>query len=344
MSINILLGVFGTSFTRESTKRQTENQPFYTYISGLYNVLRRILKMECFKDYEFRILFDDLDVEFNLNENSDCESLLTLIRVSKEFNNDPILGQNSQIIIFMRDDVRRRLSGFASDCNKIFGSYEFRLNWYEGSNTPEYKLRIRELVNKRISSNFEKRNLRYNKADPWISYIDEYKPVPKNSNSLFKGILDYTFYRPRDFINVFLPLENQNGYTLPLRIKDLKSLIKSYSSKIYEEFNDELSIQFSLEEREAIKHLLSNLVLTTTSESGSSSMSYDDIKKLIKAPLNESILEILYDYDVIGAVDKVGDVHFHFRESYPTIPIREWRFCVPKIIRLYFDRSTTISL
>ncbi len=52
----------------------------------------------------------------------------------------------------------------------------------------------------------------------------------------------------------------------------------------------------------------------------------------------------MFSYDLIGLVDYNKDLHFHFRESFPTTEISECGICMPRIVRLYFDRSSRIRL
>lgn len=336
ISVNILLNVFGAAFTREKNSKQTENRPFYTFIEGLNNVIASIMKMEAFKDIELIVLFDDLDINFNLANNDDKDRILTLIRIAKKLNNDINLNGKVRILLFLRDDVRRKLSGHASDSSKIFGSYGFQLKWCESPNVPEDGKKLRSIVNKRLKSNFELRSINYNTYDPWLSYVSE-----NDNGTVFKKLLDFTFYRPRDIINLFLPLEGNNSYCLPLKYADLKSLLKQFSEKIYEEFNDEISIITTQEQRLSIKRLLSKIVSKTKNQQN---LSYRQLCSLIEPPLDNNIIEILYEYDVIGVLDHNGDAHFHFRYSFPTVSLTECTFCVPNIIRLYFDRSTPIYL
>lgn len=338
MSVNILLAIFSASFSREMSKKETEGRPFYLFIPGLFDVIRRILRMQIFEQYEFSILFDDLDVGFNLKDTNHRNRILSLIRIAKDINNDSVFNNKVRILLFLRDDVKRNLSGYACDSSKLFGSYEFPINWFEGRNVPEYKLKLKKVTNKRLQANFEMREMVYNQVDPFCSYINV---DGRQSSAIFMSLLDYTFYRPRDIINLFLPLDMQSGFELPLNYNDLKALIKSFSERVYDEFCDEISIFTSEEERAAIKVLIGRLVSMTKNND---SLPYSDFLTLIEPPLAPSVIETLYEYDVIGIMDNIGDSHYHFRGSYPSVPFEECSICVPNIIRLYFDRSTPIRL
>lgn len=341
MSINLLLGVFGTSFTRERSRRENENRPFYTFIPGLYDVIKRVLNMPAFSDNEFIVMFDDLDINFNLKNNNDRDKILDLIRAAKAINTSTDFSNKVHILLFLRDDVRRNLSGHASDCNKIFDSYSFTLDWYdEGRDKPDNKLKLKAIVNRRLEENFKLRHIKYNQFDPWCSYVQEANH--RGTSSIFRKLLDFTFFRPRDLINLFLPLENNSNFQLPLEYASLKSLLKIFSEKIYGEFEDEIAIFASKDIQAAIKELLANIVRQT--KNSADGLTYNQLLTMITKPLDVSIINILYEYDVLGFIDNIGDSHFHFRHSFPSVPLEQCRFCVPNIIKLYFDRSTPIYL
>ena len=113
--------------------------------------------------------------------------------------------KNTRILIFLRDDIGRRLGGIDYDKNKIFGSYEYRINWYNYNDAKydEKKLLLRKFINKRIGINFNVHGIPYNEEDPWVTLVDNSVCEAYNNKTAFKYILDFTFYRPRDLINFF---------------------------------------------------------------------------------------------------------------------------------------------
>lgn len=341
MSVNLLKTAFGAIFSKEEVRDDSKPQPFYRFINPLTEVIERVLSMQVFENYEFKVLIDNLDIGFDLYCPNHCLALLALIRASRDFNNRPAIRNHAQVILFIRDDVRRHLSGTGSDPSKIFGSYELPLDWYEGRLIPAKNLRLRRFVNKRIAENFIKNELDYYHEDPWHSYVEEYDN-PKSSKSMFKSILDYTFFRPRDIINLFHPLD-VDDYELPLSKDSIKKLLKIYSQRVFEELKDELKIKYPGDEYQKIIATISKIA-ELDRENSDNGISREEVKALLPSDKADDILRDFYEYDILGYIDNLGDTHYHCRNSMPTISVEKCRLVMPRILKLYFDRSLKIRL
>lgn len=340
MSVNILKGPFGSLFTKEEIRDDSKPQPFYRFISPLTKVIEKVLSMQVFEEFEFKILIDNLDIGFDLFKNEHCTALLSLIRAARDFNNRPAIRGHAQVILFIRDDVRRHLSGMGSDSSKIFGSYEFPLVWYEGKNIQDINLRLRRFVNKRIAENFHRNKIDYFHTDPWQSYVIE-NDNHNTSKGVFRSILDYTFFRPRDLINLFLPLESAE-YELPLSNDSLKKLLRIYSQKVFEELKDELKVKYPTDEYNNIFSIISKIAeLNRRNPNG---IARKDVEALLPEDKASEIIRDFYEYDILGYVDNIGDRHYHCRNSMPTIPVEDCKLVMPRILKLYFDRSLKIRL
>lgn len=340
ISVNLLMGKFGASFARSNRRDDKQPQPFYLYIPGLFEVIGKVLGMPLFKGFEFTLMFDDLDVGLNLNDEEHCKKLMALIRVVKDFNNNPTLSANSRVIVFVRDDVKRKLAARATDMTKIFGSYSFTLNWYDNPKKEETTQKLRKLVNRRISQRFRNKGLNYNQQDPWQSYISE--NGPSADGTVFKALLDYTFYRPRDFINLFKQLDYKEHF-LPLDKDSLKELLRNYSDIAFEEIMAELNARFTQAQIRDIRKVLSKTA-RMLKDTNSDALTFEQFKGIEPTFLTDEMVEEMFSYDLIGLVDYNKDLHFHFRESFPTTEISECGICMPRIVRLYFDRSSRIRL
>lgn len=341
MSVNLLKSAFGAVFSKEEIRDDAKPQPFYRFINPLTEVIERVLAMQVFADYEFKILIDNLDIGFDLFCHNHCIALLALIRAARDFNNRPAIRNHAQVILFIRDDVRRHLLGIESDSSKIFGSYELPLDWYEGRTIPSRNLRLRRFVNKRIAENFLRNGLDYYREDPWYSYVDEYDN-PNNSKSIFRSILDYTFFRPRDIINLFRPLD-ADDYELPLSKASIKKLLKIYSQRVFEELRDELKIKYPGDEYTRIFNIISKIAELDL-KNNDNGMAREEVKALLPEDKADDILRDFYEYDIIGYIDNIGDRHYHCRNSLPTISVEKCRLVMPRILKLYFDRSLKIRL
>lgn len=340
ISVNLLMTSFGAGFARENKRDDRTPQPFYVFLPGLMYVVGKVLKMPLFKDTTFKVMFDDLDVNLDLNDPSHCMKLLSLLRVAKEFNNNVTLSERTSVIVFLREDVEHKLENIATDAPKIFGSYSFTLNWFEDAKLREVDMKLRRFLNKRISSKFEQAGVDYNTSDPWKSYVEERKSWA--DSTVFKDLMDWTFFRPRDFLNLFLPLAERN-YSLPLDSDSLKKLLKLYSERAFAEITAEMCAKYSPHEINRIKRLL-YMMAQRFNNTGVKSLTYKALVDLDPDFINDALIEDMYNYDLIGLVDYNGDLHFHSREPLIASFFDMFSFCLPNIIRLYLDKSFSIRL
>ena len=80
---------------------------FYKLIPDLEKVVIDILKAD--KDNQYILMFDDLDIGLNLNNQESIDTLTELIRTIKYYNNDIFArnGIKSKIIVFLRTDIKK---------------------------------------------------------------------------------------------------------------------------------------------------------------------------------------------------------------------------------------------
>lgn len=175
LSLNIeyfkrFLSVLG----KKNNQYKCERAEFYKLIPDLEDVVIKILKED--KDNEYILMFDDLDINLNLNNQESIETLTELIRIVKRYNNDIFARNaiNAKIIVFLRTDIKKHLI-YSADMPKIFQSYETELRWYEDIfKKVETKLLLRKFINKRIEVNFEQKRFKIKDInDPWTSFVDE---------------------------------------------------------------------------------------------------------------------------------------------------------------------------
>ncbi len=72
------------------------------------------------------------------------------------------------------------------------------------------------------------------KSSAWESLVSE-EFAPKSS---FKYICDHTYFRPRDLILFFKPLET-GRYEIPLNKYSVNGLLGQYASELVKELNNE---------------------------------------------------------------------------------------------------------
>lgn len=307
--------------------------PFYKMISPLRNVVTEVLRMDIYKPYKFYVLFDDLDVNFKLYKSLDQNILMSLIRVTKRYNTEYLRDTKAKVLLFVRDDIADRLNGVDCDKSKIFGSYEFNINWYEhmDASTDEKNTMLRQFINRRLKVGFEALHRPYDDSDPWMSLVTENR-TGSRGKSMFKYVLDYTFYLPRDFISIFGDV-GQCKMKLPLSEDDVNKLLRKYAIKKRSEIYDELLAVYNADTIEEIFSLLENVsqVFDPT---------YDEIINMIQEyELPSGVFNTLIEYSLLVPKDKVrGHYFYSYRESNITGNYSQYVYVLPKVLQLYFRR------
>lgn len=309
-----------------SIEIKQERAPFYKLIPHLKEVLLKILSSneEQNNGNSYILFFDDLDIGFNSRDLESIESITNLLRVSKEINNEFFAknGLDSKVVILLRDDICKVISSHSSDTAKIFGSYATYINWYQDEyhrSNPEAQLNIRKFVNSRILYAFSEEGLPITQEDPWHDLVED--PFSGNSaleyqKTSFKYILDHTFFRPRDLIQFFSPLQSQT-YSFPLGKHEVNQLIGRYCDEIINELKNELSCFYSSEDIQKIFIALGSIT-TTCKTAPQYAIPYTEASKQI----SESgllidprvLLEDLFERSYIGNMAPNGNVFFKHRE------------------------------
>lgn len=274
-----------------------DKAPFYKLIPHLKSTVQTLISSTENADNKYIIIFDDLDIGFNATKIDHIDTILNLLRIAKEYNND-LFGKNNidaKIIILLRDDISRILLKHDADSAKLFSSYEIPLLWYEHKLfvRDENLTKIKQFINKRIEYNFKKNNIDYNYKDPWSSLI-------ANDNSYrissFKYVLEHTFARPRDLVLFFKPLPRLS-LNFPIIKQDINNLIGKFVIELMAEIKNELSAHF-------ISSDIEILINTLKSFSKSTCFSYDELKTSLANNNFSSdcdyAISQLFEYSLIG--------------------------------------------
>ena len=313
LSVNIeyfkrFLGASGNT----NKQYKYEKAEYYKLIPDLEKVVTDILKADT--NNQYILMFDDLDIGFDLNNKDSIDTLADLIRTVKYYNND-VFARNSiesKIIVFLRTDIQKHLI-YSADMPKIFSSYATELRWYEDFyRNNETKLLLRQFINRRISVNFQKNNLKINDLnDPWTSFIDEDSFYGDKTG--FKHIIDHTFFRPRDLILFFKGIDNL-ALSLPISSNDVNNILMDrYAREMVTDIKGELSVSYNSNEIESIFDALKNSYgsyrkpfkhETLVSELQSKGLKY-----------TTKIKSDLFDYSLIGNYDENGNICFKYRET-----------------------------
>ncbi len=310
--------------------------PFYQMIGPLRQIITEVLRMDIFKNIHFYVMFDDLDVKFKLTNPQDQIQLMDLIRISRRDTTEYFNGLTAKVIIFIRDDIAERLDGVDCDKNKIFESYEYRINWYEHvvAKGNERQLILRRFINRRLSKGFASLNIPYIQEDPWLSFVDV-----NNNNKMtqFKYILDFTFYLPRDLMLIFKNIGNKDLH-LPLSHEDINQLLKEYSKKKIREIRDELVAIFE-------KNTIDLIFDTLRDINNGWDVEYKEVLNFLrKYNLPSQTFFTLIDYNLLVPVEKeTGYLYFNYREKELDGEWEQYTFRTPKVLSKYFQTRYNIE-
>ncbi|MBD3630981.1 hypothetical protein [Cyclobacterium sp.] len=305
-----LTAKFGNKF--DITK---EKAPFYKLIPHLKATVLELMNYPENRENKFILIFDDLDIGFKSTSEKNRNTILNLIRVGKDYNNN-FFGKNnldSKIFILLRDDISRILYKYDADTAKLFSSYAVSLVWYEFDSHKRFdqedKTKLKQFINKRLVVNFEKLGKTYNKNDPWSSFVENDPTYKKTS---FKYIVDHTFARPRDLILFFSPISSMD-LQLPLQKRDINNLLGKYSAELIAEVKNELSAHYSSEDIDRIFKALYQF-------SSGNEFSFQEFIELLKEMGFQEDSEIsvykLFEYSLIGnSIPDSNKVTFKFWEE-----------------------------
>lgn len=275
--------------------------PFYTLIPHLKDTIENLFFQPENKQNDYLLIFDDLDIRFNFQNQSNVNSILSLLRSVRRYNIDFFgkKGINAKIIVLLRDDISRILVNKDADTAKLFSSYEIPLKWYEHAKLyrNENELKLKNFINKRIGLNFKLNDFYYDENDPWNSLINE----NVQGNTSFQYVVKHTLQRPRDLILFFKPL-SQLKYKIPLGKPQLTELFRKFSSEFVNELKNELTAHYLPNEIDTIFKVLNNCV-----RSNDSGVSYNYFVTQINnndfSGNSDKLLDLLFDLSIIGNED-----------------------------------------
>ncbi|WP_341327001.1 hypothetical protein [Methylotuvimicrobium sp. KM2] len=323
---------FFTSKMNKSLEIRQEKAPFYKLIPHLKEILLKVLTSHSERENNnnYVLFFDDLDIVFDANNESTVNSLISLLRVSKEINNEFFAKNNldSKVVILLRDDISKKVASTTSDTAKIFSSYSVPINWYQDeyhSGDEELQLNIRKFINKRIDYAFGEERIAVNTTDPWLSLVeDPFSGTQDSTKSSFKYILDHTFFRPRDLLLFFKPL-SQHNYNFPLSKTDANHLIGRYCEEVVNEIKNELSCFYSSEQIATVFNAFGE-ISSALKKPHIRSITYENAIDIINRNCSgvsaSNLLEDMFYRSLVGGMGDNGYVYFKHRE--PTTDVYEF--------------------
>lgn len=325
-----LIKAFPVQFGKHFKKTESR-APFYRVIPSLREVVIKMLGYDANKGINYIVVFDDLDIHFDLRNDEHKSELMDLIRVSRDYNEQYFPNRDIKVLLMLRDDIAMQLDGVAPDANKIFSSYRYRLQWYNSAKeATDNDSKLRQFINKRIEVGFTKLGIKFNHSDPWKSLVDEEVIGEYGGKSAFKYILDCTFYRPRDLVAIFTNIGKCN-YQLPLSPIIIRKLLKEYVSWNAHEVKDELSNLYNKEQIEKMFSVFSNIA------NAPFGYNYRDlIADLKQNGFSEIDFDLMIDYNFIVPKDDKDRQYYSYRESEKIETPEKYYYSLPKCIYLFF--------
>jgi len=248
-------------------------------------------------DFDYYILFDELDLGFTKNTNDYALRLIGLLLAAKALNNYAKTNNKRLTIgIFLRDDIYEELK--FEDKNKITENNLASVFWDHGANHKTLK----GLMEKRF-----KASLQATKYVKWEEIFDEDHTMTGHQ-SKYNYITDRTFLRPRDiikFCNETLLCFQDDSDKLKFENPHLQSAEINYSEYLYRELEDE--IHKHVPNYEIYFSILKNLEsLNFTKKDFCQAM--DQCRSLFVQTDEsfEHIARILFDFSVIGYLSTGG--------------------------------------
>lgn len=342
VSFGNLLHVFGGVFKNYFDVKTTKAE-FFKLIPPLREIVKLILDYPVNKNLEFWILFDDLDVNFNVKSEQDNFKLMELIRISKFYNNEIFNHKNARVLLFVRDDIKNKLAPKYEDSAKIFNAYQIPLNWYDHrlySGNSEELIPLKKLANRRIELNFKKHGIMYG-SDPWQTLFEDenYNTTDYPKKTSFKYILDFTFYRPRDIIT-FLNTMTIESCEFPLNKRAVKSLLPKYIELNINEIKSELKLVFNDEDLRKIFGELFPFIINSSNCKRENVLEFLESMKLSLD--YKTAFEILSNYSLLIYIDSSGTLYFNYREdmSIGSVNKTELFITLPKCVYHLYRKIT----
>lgn len=334
ISFEVLRNGFGKIVGKRYKSAKLNKGIFYQFVPVLREVMQTVLGYDVFEKSRFYICFDDIDVKFKIQR--DKGVLADLIRTACKYNSEYFNPRQVKILLFVRDDLTKRLSGVDSDISKILDSSQISLNWYQHDDylIDEKNINLRKLINRRLEENFNNFKRKYNTTDPWRTFVEHIEDY--GDKSAFSYILDFTYHTPRDLINIFAQV-GQKDYKYPLDKRIVDMCINQYTERKLREIADELAIHF---EPDYIKLITGRLFKNIASEvKQRGNIPYLKLMELFdEAGIQRDDFETLVEYDYIIPMDDNKNIYCNYREQPAVYEMESYGFILHKSIYTYYNK------
>lgn len=256
---DLIIKIKGETFKANLSKvLDNDAKESKTKLEYIFNLLREVCYNISVKKKHLLIIdgIDDILTKQIRQKNIISALIETADRMNRHFLDKEI---DSKILIMCRTDLFKTLPG--SNLNKIKLDSGIMLNWYDEGALLDSSNLVR-LINLRAEV-----ALGYK-----VDVFEEFLPrTILRGNRTMKTLLDYTRYRPRDFIQLFNSIQANTTSTKPTK-EEIWSGIKQYSINYFmDEIKNDLDGFLNDDEREKAMKLLAMM--------NKSKFSIEDIEK-----------------------------------------------------------------
>lgn len=307
--------------------------PYYNQISRLREDIVYLLDYIC-----INVIFDDLD-EYDkiLTGNQDLiDYFNTFIKVCNNVNS--AIQENkksySRVILLLRSDMLRPLNNASKNVNKIVTDAQIKLNWIKkvpvSKPHPLMEL-IAEIIRK---SNPVLKDLSYNEI------IDRFFPKQINGIYTINYLLNSSFGRPRDIINLLNVVKENNPTANRFSKRNIQAAFGDYSKIFLDDLRNEMSSYLNAEQIEECFDIIRKIKKCEFWLSDIENVFKEMGDNLIYFKTPKQFYTTCYDYGIIGNVviketdnketnGKVKkDYCWKYREDGKETPDEKEKFCL----------------
>lgn len=285
------------------------------------------------------LLFDELDLAYNVNDPNYKHRLIGLLVASYYFFNK---YQNKiKVLLFLRNDIFNNLD--FQDKNKIKDNLVEFLDWDKDSF--DSSLSLKRIVAARIKSNINSEDSDFD--NNW-NVIFETGNIGRNQRK-WNYMIERTFVRPRDvikFMNLALEqaklrLSDDPSSCDKIINDDIAKIRSKYSTYLFEELNDEIISKYPAY-KNYMEILRDNRNMSFNLEKFTAS--YENVKERQDITENvDTILERLYEFSIIGFYKPGGggfggsEYRFQYNSDYQAFNPRASKFKVHQGFKEYLE-------
>lgn len=309
-------------------ERAYRKNPFYNSLNELRDRVALVLKY-----MTVNLIFDDLDEYDDIITGNQkyINFFNSFIKVASAINTEILSNENhfSRIII-IRSDMLKPLNNSSKNLNKIIADGQIKLNWIKKVENGIHPL-MGMIATKIRNSNILLRGL----SDEDI--LKRFFPETINGIAFVNYMLNASFGRPRDIINMLNVIRNENREAQKFTAKRFIAAKQEYSELFLNELRNEMSSYYEtdhINECFRIIEQINNVEFWLSDIECVMEKMAEDLQ-YFKSP--KDFYELCYEFGIIGNVwnemnKETGKDHksysWRYREDGSDVPDCEQKFCL----------------